>query len=221
MTQIEVLESLRHQMWGPRRSALRRGEGDHAGGVLPAQGVHFQRGARRGTAGTGGPGSVHQGRLVHHGQPDPAGRRAGRSRSSPGPCMPPNMPPSDFCRWWHPATAGTSAASPPPSMRTPASRPSLSTTAIPAVPVSPSVASTRPGCGSRRPGTPSPPANASPAARPASSLPNAATRTTLWTRPERVTLIDILLDGADQGERAAGQPAAATAAESVPAVALR
>ncbi len=36
-----------------------------------------------------------------------------------------------------------------------------------------------------------------------------------------LTLIDILLDGADQGERAAGQPAAATAAESVPAVALR
>ena len=69
-------------------------------------------------------------------------RRPGRARSSPEPCMPPSTPLSGCCRWWPPATAGTSAGCPRPSTPTPACRPSSSTTAIPAARVSPNAAST-------------------------------------------------------------------------------
>ena len=50
-----------------------------------------------------------------------------------------------------PATAGTSAASPPPCTPTPACRPSSSTTATPAAPASPNAPSTSPPTGSAQP----------------------------------------------------------------------
>ena len=64
VTQIEVLETQRTTAVGRRRRALRRRESDNTGGLLPAQGIDLERDPRRGTAGTGRQGPVHQGGLV-------------------------------------------------------------------------------------------------------------------------------------------------------------
>ncbi len=103
----------------------------------------------------------------------------------PGPCTPPSTPRSACCPCSRRATAGTSAACPPPCTPTPSCRPSSSTTPSPAGPGSPTAATSGSWSGRPRRGTPSAPARARTAARRACSPPSAATATNPSTRPGR------------------------------------
>src|SRR6266508_2861126 len=93
------------------------------------------------------------------------------------------MPRSACCRCSPCATAGTSAASPPPGTPTPAWRRSSCTTAIRAVPASPSAATSSPPATCAPPGTRCATAPARPAVPPVCSRRSAATATPRSTRP--------------------------------------
>ncbi len=82
-----------------------------------------------------------------------ADQRRSRSRHTRAHYTPPNTRRSACCRWSPPATAGTSAASPPRTTRTRAYPRSSSTTATRAAPASPNEPSPPRPPGSRRPAT--------------------------------------------------------------------
>ena len=110
--------------------------------------VPVGRGDRRGAARPARADAADHGRVVDPARP--RARRVGPRRGRPARAPPtrPSTPRSGCCRCSRPATAGTSAASPPRCTPTPAGSRSSSTTATPAAPASPSAASTppRPGC---------------------------------------------------------------------------
>ena len=102
------------------------------------------RGARRGAARPARADAADHGGLVDAARRTSSRGRARRRSTCPAPRTRPSTARSACCRCSRPATAGTSAASPPPCTPTPAGSPSSSTTATRAAPASPSAASTPP-----------------------------------------------------------------------------
>ena len=160
ITDIAITEEREHAALGPGAGQPRRRPGHPPGGVVPAPAgaVAARCSARSRSTCPSGPWTPRRsgGRCRRRCSRPPASRRA----TCPAPRTPPSTRRSGCCRCSRPATAGTSAGSPPRCTRTPASSPSSSTTGTRAAPASPSAASTPPGRGSPPPGRRSPAAAA-------------------------------------------------------------
>ena len=183
ITDIEILAERDGGVLGRGPAQPGQRAGHPPGGVVPeAQGA-VGRGDRRGAARPARAGAADDRGVVDAARPRPG--RVGPRRGRPARRRPRGRARLDraAARCSPPATAGTSAASPPPCTPTPAGSPSSSTTGTPAAPVSPSAASTRPPPGCAPPGRRSRRAPAPTAARRACSPRSAATRTTRSTNP--------------------------------------